>query len=64
VTHWICPEIWLGLFYEYGKDTYAGFVMGSVSIIEDCIWSTPNDCLGVLGGIPPLAERFVYLNFR
>jgi hypothetical protein len=24
---------------------------------------TPN-CLGVLSGIPPLAERFAYLNFR
>jgi hypothetical protein len=26
--------------------------------------STPNNCLGVLGGLPPLAERFAYLNFR
>jgi hypothetical protein len=26
--------------------------------------STPNNCLGVLGGIPPLAERFTYLIFR
>jgi hypothetical protein len=26
--------------------------------------STPNSCLGVLSGIPPLAERFAYLNFR
>jgi hypothetical protein len=26
--------------------------------------STPNNCLGVLGGIPPLAVRFAYLNFR
>jgi hypothetical protein len=25
---------------------------------------TPNKCLGVLSGIPPLAERFAYLNFR
>jgi hypothetical protein len=25
---------------------------------------TPNNCLGVIGGIPPLAERFAYLNFR
>jgi hypothetical protein len=25
--------------------------------------STPNNCLGVLSGIPPLAERFTYLNF-
>jgi hypothetical protein len=26
--------------------------------------STPNNCLGVLSGIPPLAESFAYLNFR
>jgi hypothetical protein len=26
--------------------------------------STSNNCLGVLGGMPPLAERFAYLNFR
>jgi hypothetical protein len=26
--------------------------------------STPNNCLGVLGGIPPLAERIAYWNFR
>jgi hypothetical protein len=29
-THWIRPEIWLGLFYEYGKDTHAGFGKGSI----------------------------------
>jgi hypothetical protein len=26
--------------------------------------STPNNCLGVLSGVPPLAERFAYLNLR
>jgi hypothetical protein len=26
--------------------------------------STANDCLVVFSGIPPLAERFAYLNFR
>jgi hypothetical protein len=26
--------------------------------------STPNNCLDVLSGIPPLAEIFTYLNFR
>jgi hypothetical protein len=37
---------------------------------EDCIGSdgiynsTPNNCLGVLSGIPPLGERFTNLNFR
>jgi hypothetical protein len=44
--------------YEYVKDTYAGFGKGSDGI------STPNNCLGVLSGIPSLAERFEYLNFR
>jgi hypothetical protein len=38
-THWIGPEILHGLFYEYGKDTYAGFGKGSVPGIEDCIGS-------------------------
>jgi hypothetical protein len=38
-THWIGPGIWLGLFYEYGKDTYAGFGKGSLPSIEDCIGS-------------------------
>jgi hypothetical protein len=28
------------------------------------IGSTPNNCLGVLSGIPSLAERFTYLNFK
>jgi hypothetical protein len=26
--------------------------------------STPKNCLDVLGGIPPIAKRFAYLNFR
>jgi hypothetical protein len=26
--------------------------------------STPNNCLGVLDGIPPVAERLAYLKFR
>jgi hypothetical protein len=29
-THWIGPGIWLGLFYEYGRDTYSGFRKGLV----------------------------------
>jgi hypothetical protein len=35
----------------------------SLRIALGLIRSTPNNCLGVLGGIPPLAERFTYLNF-
>jgi hypothetical protein len=35
-THWIGYGIWLDLFSEYGKDTYAGFGKGSVPGIEDC----------------------------
>jgi hypothetical protein len=55
------------LLYTYGKNMYAGFGMGPVPGIEDCkglMASTPNNCLDDLGGIPPLAERFAYLNFR
>jgi hypothetical protein len=26
--------------------------------------STPNNCLEVLSGIPPLGEKFAYLNIR
>jgi hypothetical protein len=37
---------------------------GSIPGIEDYIGSTPNNCLGVFSGIPPLAEKFAYLNFR
>jgi hypothetical protein len=36
-THRISPGIWLGLFYKYGKNTYAGFGKGSVTGIEGCI---------------------------
>jgi hypothetical protein len=32
--------------------------------IRIALGSTPNISLGVLSGIAPLAERFVYLNFR
>jgi hypothetical protein len=68
-THWIGPGIWLGLFYEYGIDTYAGFGKGTgqyraLRIALGQMGSTPNNCLGVLSGIPPLAERFAYLDFR
>jgi hypothetical protein len=38
-TYWIGPGIWFSLFYEYGKDTYAGFGKALVSGIEDCIGS-------------------------
>jgi hypothetical protein len=46
------------LFYEYGKDTHAGAGKGSVPGIEGYIGS------GVINGVPPLAEKFAYLNFR
>jgi hypothetical protein len=38
-THWIGPGIWLCLFYEYGKDTHAGFGKDSIPGIENCIKS-------------------------
>jgi hypothetical protein len=53
------------LFYEYGRDTHAGFGKGPIlRIALGLMGSTPNNCLGVLSAIPPLAERFAYLNFR
>jgi hypothetical protein len=36
----------------------------ALSIALGLMGSTPKNCLGVLSGIPPLAERFAYLNFR
>jgi hypothetical protein len=39
-THWIGPGIWLGLFYEYGKDSFAGFGKGWVPGIEG--WWDPH----------------------
>jgi hypothetical protein len=36
----------------------------SIRIALGLISSTPNNSLGVLSGIAPLPERFVYLNFR
>jgi hypothetical protein len=40
------------------------FQYRALRIALGLIGSTPNNCLGVLSGIPPLAERFAYLNFR
>jgi hypothetical protein len=55
-------------FTNMAKTHNAGFGKGSVPGIADCIGSdgisTPNNCLGVLTGIPPLAERFAYWNLR
>jgi hypothetical protein len=33
-------------------------------IASGLMGSTPNNCLGGFCGIPPLAEKFAYLNFR
>jgi hypothetical protein len=35
----------------------------ALRVALDLMESTPNNCLCVLSGIPPLAERFAYLNF-
>jgi hypothetical protein len=35
-----------------------------IKIAVGLMCSTPNNSLGVLSGIAPLAERFVYLNIR
>jgi hypothetical protein len=55
--------IWLGFLLWNGHDSYATIGKGSVSRDKDSSL-TPNNSLGVLSGIAPLAERFVYLNFR
>jgi hypothetical protein len=60
---------------EYGSVCYSGmarthmFRMETVQyrrirIALGLMSSTLNNSLGVLNGIAPLAERFVYLNFR
>jgi hypothetical protein len=36
----------------------------SLRIALGLMGSIPNNCLSVLGGIPPLAERFAYFKFR
>jgi hypothetical protein len=56
-THWIGPGIWLGLLYERVQYRLLRIALGLMG-------STPNNCLCVLDGIPPLAERFAYLKFR
>jgi hypothetical protein len=50
----------LGLFYEYGKDTQ------HMLSLENVKYQALRIALGlsVLSGIPPLTERFAYLNFR
>jgi hypothetical protein len=37
---------------------------GALRIALGQMGFTPNNFLGVLGSIPPLAERFPFLNFR
>jgi hypothetical protein len=45
--------------WGFGK----GSVYRALRIALGLMGSTPNNCLGVLGGISPFAERFAYLNF-
>jgi hypothetical protein len=65
----------IGLVLEYGSVCFMNMAkthmlaLGSVQypslrIALGLMGSTPNNCLGGLGGIPPLDERFAYLNFR
>jgi hypothetical protein len=60
---------------EYGSVCYSGMARThmlqlervqcrGIRIVLGLMCSTPNNSLGVLSGIVPLAERFVYLNFR
>jgi hypothetical protein len=60
-THWIGPEIWLSLFYEYGKERVQ---YRTLRVVLGLMGSTPNNCVGVLSGMSPLPEIFASLNFR
>jgi hypothetical protein len=60
--------IWL---LEYGSNMARTHMLAlelveyrSLRIALGLIGSTPKNCLGVLGGIPPLAKRLAYLIFR
>jgi hypothetical protein len=52
-------RIWQKHKAGFGKVQYR-----VLRIASGLMGSTTNNCLGVFGGIPPLAERFTYLNFR
>jgi hypothetical protein len=65
----------IGSVLEYGSVCFTNMVkthtLGlervqyrALRIALGLMGSTPNNCLGVLSGIPSLAERFTYLNFR
>jgi hypothetical protein len=65
----------IGSVLEYGSVCYTNMtrthMLGlervqyrALRIALGLMRSTPNNCLRVLSGIPPLAERFEYLNFR
>jgi hypothetical protein len=60
---------------EYGSFCYCGMARTHMLRLErvqyrgirialELMCSTPNNSLGVLSGIAPLAERFLYMNFR
>jgi hypothetical protein len=65
----------VGSVLEYGSVCYSGMARTHMLRLErveyrgirialGLMCSTPNKSLGVLRGIAPLAERFVYLHFR
>jgi hypothetical protein len=65
----------IGSVPEYGSVCYTNMVktrmmgLGRVQyrVLRNALGlmgSTLNNCLGVISGIPPLTERFAYLNFR
>jgi hypothetical protein len=65
----------IGSVLEYGSVCFANTASthilgrekvqyGAFRIALDLLKSTPNNCLGVLGGIPSLVDRLAHLNFR
>jgi hypothetical protein len=53
---------------EYGLVCFTNMakthMLGLERVVLGLMGSTLNNCLGVLSGIAPLAEKFAYLNFR
>jgi hypothetical protein len=65
----------VGSVLEYGSVCYSGMIRTHMLRLEKAQYrgikialglmcSTPNNSLGVLSGIAPLAERLVFLNFN
>jgi hypothetical protein len=57
-------RVFVGSVLEYDSVCYSGMARTHTLRLEKVQCSTPDNSMGVLSGIAPLAERFVYLNLR